>query len=326
MSERIIYLNGNFVPESEAKVSIFDAGFRAGDGVYEATRTFNHKLFRLREHLNRLYGSLRYVRIDCGLKMEEMEQLSLEVLERNKGLLGEGDDYALWHVISRGLTGPIAGERRATVTIYCIPVEFKTFARGYIEGLKLVTPSTRRTPPQCLEAKAKITNKMNHIVATHEARQVAPDCMPLMLDIDGNIAETHMANFFFISNGKLCTPSDRNVLGGITRAALLELATELNMMTSEGDFTPHDVYNAEEAFISGTSSSIVPVRSLNGVAIGDQIPGPQTFRLIQAWNRKVGLDIVEQGLNHLDAKLRDALLPRWHERLSGTTDRSATAA
>lgn len=314
MSERIVYLNGEFVEESQAKVSIFDAGFRAGDGVYEVTRTFRHKTFRLREHLDRLYRSLRYTRIDCGLAMDQVEELSLDVLERNKGLLGENDDYAIWQVISRGLTGPLAGERRATVSIYCIPVDFTSFAPFYVEGLKLVTPSTRRTPPQSLEAKAKITNKMNHMVAMYEAKQVAPECMPLMLDIEGNVAETHMANFFFFSKGTLYTPSERNVLGGITRTAVLELAKELNMMTEEGSFTPHDVYSADEAFITGTSSSIMPAQSLNGVPIGDQVPGLQTLRLIEAWNRMVGLDIVEQGLTHLDPERQKALLPRWQKR------------
>ena len=163
-----------------------------------------------------------------------------------------------------------------------------------------MTPSTRRTPPQCLEAKAKICNKMNHAIALHEAQQVDPKCVPLMLDIDGNISETNSSNFFFVAGGKLYTSTDRNVLQGVTRATVFELAAELGIPVVEGNFTPYDVYVADEAFIAGTSPTMMPVKSLNGSAIGTSVPGPITLRLIKAWNKMVGLlDYVGQALAHL---------------------------
>ena len=176
MTERTAYMNGSFVPESEAKVSVLDSGFRSGDGVYDATRTFGHKLFKLREHLERLYRSLTYTRINCGLSFDEMEKISLEVVERNLSILNDDDEYTLWHVISRGVPGAAARPNgsSATVSIYCMEVDFTRFARNYLEGVELVTPSTRRIPPQCLEAKAKITNKMNHMIASFEAKHVNP--------------------------------------------------------------------------------------------------------------------------------------------------------
>jgi branched-chain amino acid aminotransferase len=318
MDEGIVYLNGKFVPESEAKISVFDRGFNGGEGVYDVARTFAHKPFRLKEHVDRLYRSLRYTRIDCGITPDEMERISLEVFERNKHFLGPEDDCAIWQVISRGILQSSMSQKAkpgATVAVYCLPVAFESFARQYLEGSMLMIPSTRRIPTQSLEAKAKITNKMNHAIALHEARQVHPSCMPLMLDIDGNISETHMANFFFVSYGKLCTPTEKNVLGGITRSEILVLAGKLGIPVLEGNFTPYDVFSGEEAFTSGTSPSIVPVKSLNGAAIGNGIPGPITLRLIKAWNALVGVDTVGQALAHLADRDKQSALGEW-ERIS----------
>jgi branched-chain amino acid aminotransferase len=316
MNEKTVYLDGRFVPESEAKVSVLDSGFNAGDGVYDVTRTFAHKPFKLREHTQRLFRSLRYTRIDCGMSVEEMERATLQVLERNEPLLEANDDYAVWQVVSRGLRSS-RGNRvtgQATVAIYCVNVNFREFARHYVEGVPLVIPSTRRVPPQCLEPKAKVTNKMNHNIAAFEAKQVDPRAIPLMLDIDGNLSESSAHNFFLVTNGALCTPTNKNVLDGITRITISSLAAENAIPVVEGDFTPYDVYNADEAFLASTSPTIVPVRSLNGVAIGKEIPGPLTARLIEAWNRLVNIDIVAQALSHLEAPESEELARAWAEK------------
>jgi len=316
MEEKIVYLNSAFVPESQAKVSVLDSGFNAGDGVYDVTRTFRHKPFKLREHTERLFRSLYYTRIDCGMSLEEMEKTTLEVLERNKPLLGENEDCALWQVVSRGVRSS-TGNRvsgRATVTVYSVIVNFPEFASFYVEGAPLVIPSTRRIPPQCLESKAKITNKMNHNMAVFEAKQVDPRAIPLMLDIDGNLSETSAHNFFLVIDGKLCTPTDRNVLGGITKAVIFDLAKQLGVEIVEGDYTPYDLYNAEEAFLASTSPTFVPVRTVNGAKIGKGAPGPVTVRLIAAWNKMVGIDIVDQALSHLDKQERDRLLGLWQSK------------
>ena len=316
MEERIVYLNGAFVPESQAKVSVLDSGFNAGDGVYDVTRTFRHKPFKLREHTERLFRSLYYTRIDCGMSLEEMEKTTLEVLERNKPLLGENEDCALWQVVSRGVRSS-TGNRvsgRATVTIYSVIVNFPEFASFYVEGAPLVIPSTRRIPPQCLESKAKITNKMNHNMASFEAKQMDPRAIPLMLDIDGNLSETSAHNFFLVIDGKLCTPTDRNALGGITKAVIFDLAKQLGVEIVEGNYTPYDLYNAEEAFLASTSPTFVPVRTVNGAKIGKGAPGPVTVRLIAAWNKMVGMDIVDQALSHLDKQERDRLMSLWQSK------------
>jgi len=316
MDERIVYLNGSFVPESEAKVSVLDSGFNAGDGVYDVTRTFRHKPFKLREHTERLFRSLQYTRIDCGISLEQMEKTTLEVLERNKPFLRDSEDCALWQVISRGVRSS-TGNRvsgGATVAIYSVSVNFREFASFYVEGAPLIIPSTRRIPPQCLESKAKITNKMNHNIAAFEAKQADPRAIPLMLDIDGNLSETSAHNFFLVIAGKLCTPSDKNVLGGITKETIFDLAKQLGVEVGEGNYTPYDLYNAEEAFLASTSPTFVPVKTVNGVKIGKGAPGPVTLRLIGAWNRMVGMDIVDQALSHLDKDERDRLLSLWRNK------------
>lgn len=333
LEEGVVYLNGQFVPESEAKVPVWDRGFSGGEGVYEVTRTFAHKPFKLREHIQRLYRSLRYTRIDCGIAPDEMERLSLEVLARNARFLGPDDDYAIWQIVSRGVQQPTITTRKppraATVTIFCLPVAFETFARQYIDGVMLVTPSTRRIPTQSLEAKAKITNKMNHLMAALEAQQFDPRCVPLMLDIEGNIAETHLGNFFFVQHGTLCTSTDKTVLGGITRSTLMALAGEAGIPVVEGNFTPFDVYNADEAFTASTSPTITPVKSLNGVNIGVGIPGPMTLHFIKQWNAMVGVDIVDQALAHLDDSEKQNALGAWAQIRGGdsfaaTRPRAAT--
>ena len=318
MEDGLCYVNGSFVRASEAKISIFDRGFTSGEGVYDVTRSFGHKLFKLDAHIARLYRSLKYTRIDCGIPFEEMTRLSTDVFERNKHLLAPDDDCALWQVVSRGSDRFTKGKpMTASVTVFCLPIAYHSFAREYVDGCVLVTPSTRRIPPQSLEAKAKITNKMNHTVAAFEAKQVNPRATPLMLDLDGNISETHLGNFFFVSGGKLCTSTDRTVLGGVTRSTLFSLAHEMGIPVVEADFTPYDVYCADEAFTASTSPSIVPVKSLNGTTIGTSIPGPVTLKLMRAWEEMVGIDFVSQALGHIEDRDKQHLLGEWAKLRDG---------
>ena len=153
-------------------------------------------------------------------------------------------------------------------------------------------------------------------MAIFEAKQVDPHAIPLMLDLDGNISESNAHNFFLVMGGKLCTPSNKNVLDGITKDAIFSLAAKLGIEVMDGNFTPYDAYNAEEAFLASTSPTIVPVQSIGGVRPRAAIPGPVTKRLIQAWSEMVGVDIVAQALNHLAAGEREALAAQWRDRVA----------
>jgi branched-chain amino acid aminotransferase len=158
---------------------------------------------------------------------------------------------------------------------------------------------------------------MNHAMALWEARQVNPRCLPLMLDTDGNIGELNAANFFFVSGGKVCTSTDRNVLGGVSRSTTIDLARQLGIPVVEGNFTPYDVTVADEAFYTTTSPSLVPVKSFNGAPVGKGTPGPVTLRLMEAWIRLVEFDFVGQALAHSEDKDKQRILGRWAELREG---------
>ena len=301
MPERVAYINGKMVPESQATVSIFDRGFLFGDVGYDVGRTFAHKPFKLEAHTARLLRTLKYMRIDPGLSAQEISKLSLQVIEANLPLLDSQEDYTFHQRVSRGLyttDNPLAGGP-ATVILYCQPVKFASFARGYTEGIHLVTPSVRRTPPQCIDPRVKIHNKANHILADIEAKLVDPKAYSLMLDINGHLAENSSANVFLVREGKLLTPGKLFVLEGISREMVFKLARDLGIPIEEGELTPYDLYMAEEAFLTTTSPCILPASKVNGIPLPRKVPGPITQKLLSAWSALVGVDIVQQALRHL---------------------------
>lgn len=313
--DNIVYLNGVFLPEGDAKVPVTERGFFGGDGIYEVTRTFGHKLFRLDDHLDRLFRSLAYVRIDTGLSRDEIAAATQETLARNLARLDDGSDFAVWHVITRG-DNAMGRPSDTIVAMFCVEIEFDHYAAHYVNGLKLVTPGIRRTAPDSIDPKAKVLSRMNQIQAALEVKRSDPDAIPLMLDGAGNVAETNTGNFFFVADGRLCTSSARNVLGGVTRAAILEIAAELGIETVEGNFTPYDVYAADEAFICSTTPVIVPATSLNGARIGgeDALPGPVTLRLMKRFAEIAGMDYVAQAISRLGHNASQDLAAAWEKR------------
>lgn len=305
MSEPIVYVNGQMVPASQASVSVFDRGFRVGDGVFDTARTFRHRPHKLRAHIERLYRSMHYIRLDPGLTPAEMEARTMEVIERNVPLLAPHEDVWVTQVVSRGLLR--TPHAQATVVILTEPLPFASFARYYKLGVPLVTPSVRHTPPQSVEPRAKTTSRMNLVLAEMEAQQRDPNAWALLLDLEGNITEYSSGNFFMVRQGTLVTPFERNSLGGIARETVVELADELGIPVREADITPYDAYNADEAFITSTSKCVLPVGTVNGIRIGKQIPGPLTKRLLDTWSARVEVDIVAQALQHLSAEERQEI-------------------
>lgn len=296
-SERIVYLNGEYVPEGEAKVSVLDRGFRWGDAVYDAVRTFEGRLFKLEEHIDRFYRSLRYARIDPGLSKAEMSSITLEVIKRNEDRRRQTDgDYLVTMQASRGpvaqMATPVGG--RPTVTIYCLPITFEAHAKYYREGAHVIVPSVRRTPPECVSPRAKVSNKMNHFQAELEVKALDPDAFALMLDMDGNIAESTGSDFLFVSGGVLRIPQRRTHLTGVSLLTAAELAEKMGMGTDEGAFTLFDLYNAEEAMLTASTFCLLPVVRVNGMPLGEGKPGPLVTRLLELWKELVGFDFVEE--------------------------------
>jgi len=298
MPDLMVYLNGEIVPESEAKISLFDRGFIFGDAVYDVARTFGHQPFKLREHIERLYGSLHYVQIDPGLSMDKMEEKTLDLLERNRPVFEPGRDYRICHWISRGLN-PASYDidecGSATVSIFNYPILSERWANDYGEGLRLISSSIRRTPPESIDSQGKINNKMNHILASIQVAAGNEGAEALMLDIRGRVAETPHSNIFIVRGHRLLTPPLENVLAGVSRATTLELAARLGIPVAEEHMTPLDVMNAEEAFITNTGYSLLPVSSLDGREIGEELPGPVTRRLTDAWCKMIEFNFVAQA-------------------------------
>ena len=300
---RIAYFNGRFLPESEVRVPFRDRGFKYGDAVFDTTRTFGHRIFKVREHIDRLYRSLRYLRIDPGLPPATMAEVTEEVLRRNLPLLEPNDDYWVTQRVSRGLDPSdqkIFGHEGSTVIVECVPLPLRERASLYRDGIRVLTPSIRRASPEALSPRVKMYNYLNVIVANFEVKARDPEAWAVLLDTNGNLAEGMGSNIFVVRGGTLYTPREQYVLAGISRETVIELARGLGVTVVEKDLDLYDAYNAEEAFLTSTSLCICPVQSVNDVRVGSSIPGPITRQLSDAYCRIVDFDFVGQYLKRLD--------------------------
>lgn len=304
MSQRQVFLSGRMVDESEAKISIFDAGFMLGDTVTESTRTFGHRLFRLERHIDRLYKSLKVTRIDPGHTPAEMTRISREVLEANLLLIQPEEDLWLVHSITRGRSvagsDPTRQLSPATVVIHTWPLDLRDWAKFYREGCHAVTAMSRAIPHQALAARIKNRSRMAYTLAEMEVKLVDPAAQGVILDIDGNVAENKGGNIFVHVEGVLQTPTTRNALAGVSREIVLELADKLAIPTRETDLQPYDLYTADEMFFTSTPYCIMPATRFNGLPVGAGKVGPVTKRLLGAWGDLVGIDIVAQALGQLE--------------------------
>lgn len=304
MKERFAYFNGAIVPESEAKVSFRDYGFAVGDGVFDSARTVGHKPFLFEEHVDRLYRSLAYVRIDPGLSRREMLEATLAVLDRNLPLLDEHGDYWVTQWITRGVRGEgrMGPVGPATVIIECSLLPFRERARAMRDGLDVVTPpGIRRTPPEAISPRVKSMSYANLVAGDAEVQAIKPGAACVLLDTRGCLAEGLGSNIFIVSHGEVLTPRERYVLAGLSRQTVIDIARRKGIAVREADIDLYDAYNAEEAFITSTSWCMVPVRSINGRTIGTgNLPRPITAALIDGYKERLGgFDFVAQYLRHL---------------------------
>jgi branched-chain amino acid aminotransferase len=301
-TERLVSLNGELVAESRALISHRDRGFRWGDSAFDTMRTFHHHLFLLDEHLDRLERSLRYIGIDSHLSRSELAARTTNLVRENARLLSPEDDYWVTIRVSAGVDPPTRGPSvpgPPAVVIHCDPLPFFSFKHLYNEGVVLITPSIRRTPPECLDPRAKLGNYLNHKLANLEAHGVSEAARPLLLDIEGNIAESSGANFFIVRNGEILTPPQEHVLPGISRKVTIDLARNLGIPVTEQRLTLFDAYTADEAFLTATSFCLIPVARVNRWA-PRTVAGPIVARLTRQWSDLVGLDIVAQAqLDHV---------------------------
>lgn len=299
---RIAYYNGEYLPEGEIRIPFRDRSFTAGDGVFDMTRTFGGEIYKIREHVDRLYRSLKALRIDPRLTPVEMIAISEEVLRRNAHFLDETQDYWLAQRVSRGL-GAVGDEGwdqdGPTVIVECIPLPLKNRATYYRDGIDVQISPIRRTPPDALTPRAKTHNYLNLIYANMAVEPSSQNAYTLLLDHNGNLCEGSGANVFIVSDDVCLTPREQFVLPGVSRQTVFELAEQRGIEVVEKDLDFHDAYNADEMFLTSTSMCIAPVRTFCGAVIGTAVPGPVTQTLTSAYIELVDFDFVQQYLSHL---------------------------
>ena len=295
MADYTAYFCGEFVPFSQVRIDPLDRGFLVGDCVFDVARTFNGKSFRMREHVDRLYRSLRYVRIDPGLSRDEMERISEEVVSRNEHLRADVGDYQIWQFVTRGRGRWAHKAGPPAVGVCTRQVGFSRFAHLYREGAHGVIVRPRRFSADALDPKVKNFSRMNFNLAELEASDVDPEGWPILMDSRGSITEGVGYNVFIVTGGVIRTAGDRGVLQGVSRGMVFDLGKELGIPVVEEDLQPYDVYTADEAFLTSTSPCVLPVTRVDRRPIGSGAPGPVVGRMLRAWSEIVGVDIVAQA-------------------------------
>jgi branched-chain amino acid aminotransferase len=299
---RLVYFNGQLVPEVEARISIYDSALMFGDMVFEMTRSFNKKQFKLREHLDRLYAGVKILRIPLAMAPAEMERACYKTMEANDHLFAADDEHRLMIDVSRGLLGIYQGieglHKGPNVIIADFPLRWTVagMSRLFDVGINAVITAQRAIPASLLDPKVKNRSRIHYLMANIEVSQVAGENnWALLLDPDGFIAEGTGDNFFIVKKGVVITPEGRNILRGVSRAYLMEdLCVKLGMPVIEKNIEAYDVYTADEAFVTGTPFCMLPVTALNGTAIGTGKVGDAFRKLLQLWSDQAGLDIVAQ--------------------------------
>jgi branched-chain amino acid aminotransferase len=299
---RLVYFNGNFVPEAEAKISIYDSALMFGDMVFEMTRSFKKEQFKLQEHIERLYAGLKILQIPLEMTPDEMMQACLETVKVNDHLFREDDEHRLMIDVSRGLLGiyqDIDGLKKGpNIIIADFPLRWTVAGMGKLfdSGINLFVTSQRAIPATLLDPKIKNRSRIHYLMANIETSQLSGDNnWALMLDPDGFVAEGTGSNFFIVKDGVLITPEGRNILRGISREYVVKkLCPELNIPVVEKNIEVYDVLTADEAFVTGTPFCMLPVTSLNGNSIKSGQVGEIYKRLISRWSLKMGVDIEGQ--------------------------------
>ncbi len=309
---RRVYFNGKMVPEAEAKVSIYDSALMFGDMVFEMTRSFDKKQFKLREHIDRLYVGLKILRIPLEMTPDQMERACHETVEANDHLFSADDEHRLMIDVSRGLLGIYQGieglHKGPNVIIADFPLRWTVATMGKLfdTGINAVITSQRAIPANLLDPKIKNRSRIFYLMANIEASQVEGDNnWALLLDPDGFIAEGTGDNFFIIKNGVVITPEGRNILRGISRDYVMQdLCSTLGIPVVEKNIEPYDVYTADEAFMTGTPFCMLPVTALNGNPIGDGKVGAVFTRILDQWSKNANVDIKGQ-IQRWDAERGD---------------------
>lgn len=276
----IIYVDGSYVSAQDAKISVFDRGLLYGDAIFEGIREYNYKVFKLREHIDRLYESAQIVSLKIPVNKEELSEIIIEVLRRSNLR-----DAHIRPIVTRGC-GAMGVDPTSALkpTLIVFAHEWAPFLND--QGISVKTVAVRRVPSQSVDSRVKSVCYLNSVLAKLEAKISQAD-EALLLDTNGFVAEAPGANFLIIKNDVLISPKTTNILNGITRRTVMEIANQLGYRTYETNITLGDVYTADEAFMCGTGAEIAPIRSVDGRIIGQETPGKITNKLICSFRKLV---------------------------------------
>ncbi len=278
----LIYIDGEFLPKAEAKVSVFDHGLLYGDGVFEGIRSYNGRVFKLDEHLERLYDSAKSIMLQIPIPIETMKEAVLETLRRNH--LREG---YIRLIVTRGVGDlGLDPDKCPNPTIIIIADKITLYPQKFYEnGLDIVTASVRRNYPEAINPRIKSLNYLNNILAKIEGKQAGTEEV-LMLNAEGYVVECSGDNIFWVKKRVLGTPPVHiGILEGVTRNSVIALARDSGMQVEERVFTRHDLYIADECFLTGTAAEVIPVVTIDRRTIGDGRPGKVTQKLIAAFRQ-----------------------------------------
>ncbi len=278
----LIHIDGEFLPKAEAKVSVFDHGLLYGDGVFEGIRSYNSRVFKLDEHLERLYDSAKSIMLQIPIPIETMKETVLETLRRNH--LREA---YIRLVVTRGVGDlGLDPDKCPKPSIIIIADKITLYPQKFYEdGLEIVTASVRRNYSEAINPRIKSLNYLNNILAKIEGKQSGAEEV-LMLNAEGYVVECSGDNIFWVKNGVLVTPPVHiGILEGVTRNSVIDLARDAGMQVEERVFTRHDLYIADECFLTGTAAEVIPVVKIDRRAIGDGQPGKVTEKLIAAFRQ-----------------------------------------
>lgn len=286
--EPIVYLNGSFLPASQAKTSVFDRGLLYGDGVFEGIRAYHNRVFKLKEHIDRLYESAKAILLNIPFEKQQMADIVLQTLRKNN--LTEG---YIRLVVTRGVGSDLSLDPRKcpTPTVFCIASSISLYPQSFYDnGLEVITVATRRNSNEAISPRIKSLNYLNNIMAKIEANLF--DMMEaIMLSQEGYVTEATGDNVFMVKNRKLFTPPAYiGILEGITRNTVIELASSQKIEVEQSLITRFDLINADECFLTGTAAEIIPVVKIDGRTIGSGAPGPITKMLMRKFREYVLTD------------------------------------
>jgi branched-chain amino acid aminotransferase len=281
VAEYKVYLNGKFVPEADAKISVYDHGFLYGDGVFEGIRAYNGRIFRLEEHVERLFESAKAINLAMPVTKPQMSELLLEACRVN-----DLRDAYIRPIVARGVGDLGLDPRKCKQTTFVILARAMgaLYGDAYERGLKLCSVSVRRNSPNALSPNIKSLNYLNNILARIEVNNQGMD-EGILLDQNGFVSEATADNIFIVKRGTVVTPPTYNSLKGITRGAVLDIAREQRLPVSEEPITMFDVYAADEVFITGTAAEIAPCVEVDHRVVGNGKPGPITKQLIAGFRK-----------------------------------------